>query len=117
MDLKQYSYAHFFVRNYPLSEFPLHIFLFTIYFEEGNVIFLFFFIIGGDTITIKGDGFGNVEQPVLLGGVKLVVNTYNNQSIVAKLPPLPDGSYQIIIDVKDKGYADLRCVINLIKYF
>ncbi|XP_012942613.1 fibrocystin-L [Aplysia californica] len=63
---------------------------------------------GGSTITIDGQGFGNTEMPVTLGGVAMVVSGYTDTQIEATLPALSHGSYMLRVDVQNNGYADLR---------
>ncbi|GFS10808.1 polycystic kidney and hepatic disease-like 1 [Elysia marginata] len=63
---------------------------------------------GGQRITIAGSGFGNTEMPVMLGGEDMVVESYTDTEIVAFTPALSHGNYKLLVQVDDKGYADLR---------
>ncbi|KAH9519161.1 Fibrocystin-L, partial [Bulinus truncatus] len=46
-------------------------------------------------------------MPVRVGNSKSTVVSYTDDKIVAYLPSLPDGSYRLVIDVLNKGFADL----------
>ena len=65
-------------------------------------------LLGGDSLTISGQGFGNTEMPVTLGGMNMDVTSYTDTEIVAILPALQDGAYSVLVDVQNLGYADLR---------
>ncbi|KAK0070514.1 fibrocystin-L [Biomphalaria pfeifferi] len=84
--------------NYKLSETPV---VQSISVSSSNVL-------GGKSITINGQGFGNSPMEVSLGPGKLNVSSYADNLIIATLPSLPAGSYRLLVDISNKGYADLR---------
>ncbi|KAK7010427.1 fibrocystin-L, partial [Biomphalaria glabrata] len=63
---------------------------------------------GKKRFTISGKGFGNIEMPVMIGNIRSTILSYYDTAIVAILPSLPENTYKLIIDVAEKGYADLR---------
>ncbi|KAK3716577.1 hypothetical protein RRG08_039372 [Elysia crispata] len=63
---------------------------------------------GGQSITIAGSGFGGTEMPVTLGGERMIVDSYTDTEIIAVTPALSHGSYKLLVQVDNKGYADLR---------
>ena len=47
-------------------------------------------------------------MPVTLGGERMIVDSYTDTEIIAVTPALSHGSYKLLVQVDNKGYADLR---------
>ncbi|CAH1789358.1 unnamed protein product [Owenia fusiformis] len=68
-------------------------------------------VVGGETIAIAGTLFGpsaSGEDAVTVAGVAVTIESWNDTYISVTLPALPPGSYPLLVDVGDDGYADLN---------
>ena len=57
---------------------------------------------------MHGFGFGDKPPTVTLGNKPVVMDYFSNTQLELKLPSLSDGEYPLLVNVKGKGYADLR---------
>ena len=68
-------------------------------------------IAGGTPLTITGTGFGGSasnDDSITVGEVTASIVSYSNDKIEVKLPALKPGSYPVVIQVEDLGWADAR---------
>ncbi len=81
------------------------------YVYNSDIYLKWMFLSGGTIITITGTDFGMSpvpSSPLTLGGQIVTITNYSSTEIVAQLPSHSPGSYPIMLQVGNQGYADLR---------
>ena len=64
------------------------------------------YILGGGDLTISGNNFGDPDTKIVTVGDKSCkVSTWTDTSIICKLPKMDPGTYNVVINMGDLGFA------------
>ena len=91
-----------------MIQFNTNLSLFSLIFS------ILFVILGGETITIAGSGFGGSAtsaDAVKINGAAATITSYSDTTIVVMLPPNPPGVYSVEVTVGTNGFADAGSVL------
>ena len=79
------------------------------------IFILLLSLLGGETVTISGSGFGasaSSADALKINGKAATITSYSDTQVVATLPANPPGAYSVDLTIGSNGYADAGFVLK-----